>query len=71
MIRNATLLISGSLLRQARLAAELAGLDCAESWVEMTIKQALDAKPELQDLYNRREAARKRADAEWRAAHNL
>ncbi len=71
MIRNATCLIPYPLLAQARLAAELDGLDCAETWIESTLRKALDERPELADLSNRIEKAKKTAKKEWREAHNI
>ncbi len=71
MIRNATALIPYFVLNQARLAAELDGLDCAETWIEMTLLRALDARPELADLAKRIDAAKRQARTEWRTAHNL
>lgn len=71
MIRNAQVLVPYPLLAQCRLAAELDGLDCAETFVEMTLRQALDARPELADLSRRIEVANKQAKAEWRKAHAI
>lgn len=70
-MRNATLLIPYPLLMQARLAAELDGLDCAETFVQMTLQKAIDARPELSDLFTRIEKAKAQARKEWRTAHNL
>lgn len=71
MIRNATLLIPYPLLMQARLAAELDGMDCAESYIELVLRTALDARPELLDLSKRIERHKNWAKRQWRKAHNL
>ena len=71
MIRNATLLIAYPLLQQARLAAELDGMDCAESYVELVLRTALEQRPELADLSARIEKAKREAKAQWRKDHNL
>lgn len=71
MIRNATTLLPYPLLAQARLAAELDGMDCAETWIEMTLRTALEKRPELADLSKRIEDAKRQAKAEWRKANAI
>lgn len=71
MIRNAQLLIAYPLLRDARLAAELDGTDCVETWVEMHLRQALEQRPEIAELSRLLERAKKDTKKAWRDSHGL
>ncbi len=69
MIRDRQLLISGWLLAQLRIYADLKGLVCAEDAAELIIRERLAQTPELEDLAKRRADHKKQADKEWREAH--
>lgn len=69
MIRDRQLLISGWLVSQLRIYADLKGLSCAEEAAELIIQEKLAQTPELEDLAKRRADHKKLADKEWREAH--
>jgi hypothetical protein len=71
MIRNAQLLIAYSLLRDVKLAAELDGLPCGEDWAEMVLREAIAKRPEIAELSEAIEKAKRGAKKAWRDAHGL
>lgn len=69
MTRDRTILINGGLLAQLRLLAELDGLDCQETALELIVRTALDARPEIAERAQMRADAVKAADKAWRDKH--
>lgn len=71
MIREKTVLISGWLLSQLRVFAELKGMSHAEEALELIVRERLEREPDIEDLAMRRAKHKKQADAEWREAHGI
>ena len=68
MIRNGTIVISGLLLAQLRAMSKLDNLGCAENALELIVAEALAKRPEIADLVQRKAAAAKCAESDWRKA---
>lgn len=62
MIRDTTIPFSKSFLAKLRLIAEVDGLDSAETALELIVRAALDARPEIAERAQMRADALKQAD---------
>lgn len=73
MIRNATIPISYSILRQCREAAKLLNADCAESLIELWLAERLAQMPEIAELVSELYESEKSIRKAWAAKyhHNI
>lgn len=67
MIRACQLYVTAQTLRDAKTAAQLAGMESPDEWAEATLRQAIANIPQLASLRQRIERAIAKEKREWEA----